>query len=225
MKGLVFNLGSKKKMIRIPRIKRPSLSLREIFSLYGIQAFFFAMFFMGLVVGAASSKAFDKELYNRLDFLFVTNIEARLSMSAFDIFISCFVSYFLFIFLLFLFGASVWGFAAVPALCVFKGFSVGLSSAYLFAAHSGAGIGFYIVVILPGTVGFIFTLIRYSRDCIRLSLVYAKMSLFGDRGNEDLRTHIKGFLKNSLYAFIFSGACAVADMLLWVLLADKFNLT
>ena len=223
MKGVVFNFRNNKRVLKLPRIKKPSLSFGELISRYGIQALFFALFFMGLCVGAASGRSFDKELCLKLDFLFVTNIEARLSMSAFEVFLACFVSYFLFIFALFLFALSSWGFTAVPLLCVFKGFSVGLSSAFLFSAYSSAGIGFYIVVVLPGTVGFLFTLIRYSRVSMMLSLDFMRISVFEDHVQR-LRGKLKAFLISSLLALLYSGACAVADMLLWVLLADKFNL-
>jgi stage II sporulation protein M len=190
---------------------------------YGVQAFLITLFVLGLFVGAAGSFGFETTLSERLDFLFVTNIKARLGMTAFGIFSSCFVSYFLFILLLFLFAFSAWGFCTAPLLTVFKGFSVGLSSAFIVSAYGASGIGFYILIILPGTVCFLFTLIRYTRDAIRLSLRFGRLCLFGGESSPLHDADIRLFLKKSLFAFLFSGACAVIDMVLWALFADKFH--
>ena len=207
----------------LPDRKSAAASLRALISQHGIQAFLAALFVMGLIIGAACSRGADAALSDSFDFLFVTNIAGRGEMSAFSIFLSCFVPYFLFIFAVFLFAFSAWGFIAIPLLSVFKGFSVGLSSALIFAVYKVSGIGFYILIVLPGTVLFLFTFIRYSRDSFRLSADYARLTIFDRTRALSLSADIRRFLKKSLFAFIFSGACAVADMLLWVLFADKFH--
>ena len=223
VKGFVFNIKGKNRVIPIPGIGRPRLSLRELTSRYGVQTFLVTLFFMGLIVGSVGSKGFDKELFDRLDFLFITNIEARLKMSAFEIFSSCFVSYFLFTFLLALFAFSAWGFAAAPLLSVFKGFSVGLSSAFLFASYGAAGLGFYILIVLPGAALYLFGFVRYSRASMRFSFAFARLAVSDSEQALTIRPIIKLFFKKSVYAFIYSGACAVLDMLLWVLFSDKFH--
>ena len=222
MKGIVFHFGKKSRTVRLPG-SGGEMPLRSLFSHYGIPAFLVTLFLMGLAVGAACSRGMSAQAAERLDFLFVTNIAARGAMSGFGIFLSCFVPYFLFVFLVFLFAFSAWGFITIPMLSAFRGFSVGLSSAVIFAAYRMAGIGFFILIILPGTVLFLFSFIRYSRDCFRLSVRYARLTVFGADKTPALSVDIRSFLKKSLFAFVFSGACSVADMLLWVLFADKFH--
>ena len=209
-------------MLRIPA-RKSQLSFRKLASRYGVQAFLVTLFVMGLTVGAASGQGFDRELYDRLDFLFLTNIGSRLGMTPFQIFSSCFVSYFLFVFLLMLFAFSAWGFAAIPLLSVFKGFSVGLSSAFLFAAYKAAGVGFYIVIVLPGAALFLLGFIKYAKVCVRMSMNYARLTVSAGERVLEIRPSVHRFFKKSIYAFIYSGACAVLDMLLWVLLADKLH--
>ena len=223
MKGVVFHFGKKSKVIPLPGCKGGSLSIRSLFSRYGVSAFLVTLFMMGLIVGSACSKGIGDDLTDRLDFLFITNIAARSDMSGFGIFLSCFVPYFLFIFAAFLFAFSAWGFLTIPLLSAFKGFSVGLSSALIFAMYKASGIGFYILIVLPGTVLFLFTFIRYSRDSFRLSAEYARLTVFGSSKTSSLGGDIRSFLKKSLFAFLFCGACSVVDMLLWVLFADKFH--
>ena len=221
MKGFVIHFGKKAKAICLPG--RREFSLRTLAAGYGIQAFLIALFIMGLFIGAVCSRGMDSGAEDRLDFLFVTNIKARAQMSGFSIFLSCFVPYFLFVFGAFLCAFSAWGFVAVPLLSAFKGFSVGLSSAVVFSAYRMSGVGFFILIVLPGTVLFLFSFIRYSRDCFRLSVQYMRLTVFGTDKAASLGTQLRAFFKKSVFAFIFSGACSVADMLLWVLFADKFH--
>ena len=223
MKGVVFTFRNKKKMIRLPEVKRRAFSLKESFVKYGFQTVFLILFLLGLAVGAAGSRGADGDLSQKLDFLFVTNIEARLKMTAFDIFLSCFVSYFLFVFALFLCAISVWGFSIIPFSAIVKGFSVGLSSAVVFSLYKTSGVGFYILVILPGTVLFLLAMIWYAKIAFRLSSQYMRLSLFGSDNVPALSQELKSFLKKSVYALLSAGACAVIDMLLWILFANHFQ--
>lgn len=223
MKGIVFHVNSNNKVLRLPELKRRGSDIKRLISRYGVQAVFAALFMLGLIVGAASSKSFDKSVFDRLDLLFVTNLEARLGMSVADIFIACFVSYFLFILVAFLASLSAWGFAAIPVLAAIKGFTVGVSTAFIFSMYKISGIGFYILVVLPGAVLFLFALIRYSASGFALSLRYFRLSVFGNDREPELAFHLKRFLKKTLFAFLSSGACAVLDMLLWILFAGKFD--
>lgn len=223
MKGFVFSFGHNNKTLRLPAVKQQGVRIRQLLSRYGIHTVFTAMFLIGLVVGAASGRGFSQETFDKLDMLFVTNIDARMEMSVFNIFISCFVSYFLFIFCVFLSGLSAWGFTTIPLLSALKGFTVGLSSAFIFSLYQLSGIGFYILVVLPGTVLFLFILIRYSAMGFRMSLRYLRLSAFGTEREPELRRHIKAFVKKTLFALLSIGACAAADMVLWILFANKFE--
>ncbi len=223
MKGVVFAFRNKQKEIRFPFTRRARLSPREMAATYGFQTGFVILFLLGLAVGAAGSGGTDSELGQKLDFLFLTNIEARLEMSAFEIFLSCFVSYFLFVFAVFLCALSVWGFTVIPLLAVVKGLSVGLSFAVIFAFYKASGVGFYILIVLPGTILFLTTLIIYAKASFRLSTRYMRLSLFGYEKEPALLRGLKSFLKKSTIAIISSGACAVTDMLLWILFADHFD--
>ena len=223
MKGIVFTFRNKQKTIRLPGADQPMFSLKKTVTKYGFQTVFVILFLLGLAVGAAGSRGVDGELGQKLDFLFVTNIEARLEMTAFEIFLSCFAAYFLFDFTVFLCGLSVWGFAVIPFLALAKGFSVGISSAVIFSFYKASGIGFYILIVLPGTVLFLFALVWFARIAFRISIRFMKLSLFGDEKLPALMRTLKDFIKKSAYAFLAAGACAVADMLLWILFANHFK--
>ena len=223
MKGFVFSFGNNQKTLRLPDIRQHSYDVKALLSRYGLQAVFAATFLLGLVVGAASGRGFSQETFDKLDLFFVTNIDARSQMSVFSIFLSCFVSYFLFIFCIFLSALSAWGFTTVPLLSALKGFTVGLSSAFICSQYRLSGIGFYILVVLPGTVLFLFALIRYAAHGFRLSVRFLRLSMFGVEREPEIRRHIKYFIKKTMFALLSVGGCAAADMLLWMLFANKFD--
>ena len=224
MKGFVFTFrNNNRKVLTLPDVKKRGYDLKQLISRFGIQSAFAAAFLIGLIVGAATGRGFSHDTFEKLDLLFITNIDARLDMSVFDIFISCFVSYFLFIFCVFLSALSVWGFMTVPLLSALKGFTVGLSSAFIFSQYQLAGIGFYILVVLPGTVLFLFALIRYATQGFSMSLCFFRLSLFNNDTESRLRKYLKQFLKQTMFALLSVGACAVTDMILWILFANKFQ--
>ena len=223
MKGFVFTFRNNRKALRLPDMKQRGYDVRQLMSRYGIQFSFAAAFLIGLIVGAATGRGFRQEVFEKLDLLFITNIDARMKMSVFDIFISCFVSYFLFIFCVFLSALSVWGFTTVPLLSALKGFTVGLSSAFIFSRYQLSGIGFYILVVLPGTVLFLFALIRYATQGFRMSVCFLRQSMFGSEPDPELKKHLKRFIKQTMFALLSVGACAVTDMILWILFANKFQ--
>lgn len=209
--------------MRLSDMKQRGYDVRQLIARYGIHLAFAAAFLIGLIVGAATGRGFRQETFEKLDLLFITNIDARMEMNVFDIFISCFVSYFLFIFCVFLAGLSVWGFSTVPLLSALKGFTVGLSSAFIFSQYQLSGIGFYILVVLPGTVLFLFALIRYATQGFRMSLRFMRLSMLGRDTEVDLRKYLKLFIKHTMFALLSIGVCAVIDMILWILFANKFQ--
>ena len=108
MKGFVLTVRKNRNTdLRLPDIRGVGKRIKAFLTVYGLQSVFALLFVFGLIVGAACSGSFDEDTLSRLDLLFITNISARTSMSVPDIFISCFVSYFLFVFCAFLSGISV----------------------------------------------------------------------------------------------------------------------
>ena len=209
MKGIVFQL---RRNLRLPTVRKPKLSLKEYLQKRGVFLFFFLMFLVGLITGAAYSKHADVDLFDRLDFLFSTNLTERAQMSSFEIFATCFGSDFLLTLIVFLMGMSVWGSGAIPLVTVFKGFSVGLSSSFIFSLYRTSGIGFYILVLLPGTVMFLLSLIYYSKESFSLSLRYIRLTVFGSVKEPYLSRYIKTFFLKSLIALFLCAGCALIDM-------------
>lgn len=225
MRGIVFKFSRsiRHRPLRLPRLSFSSQSFREFLSRYALQILFLMLFVTGLTLGAAYSGSADDTLIDRLDLLFTTNLESRSSMSGVGIYLSCFSADFLFVLAAFLLGMSAWGSIALPMLVLFKGFSVGLSSAMMFMLYRGVGIGFYLLVILPGTTLFLIGFIRYLRYAFALSIRYGRLTL--KDGGESFRSlSMKSYLLHSLTALLFVLGAALMDTVLWLLFAQLFDI-
>ena len=113
MKGIVLSLG-------LPR-KRRIPDIRLILKRHGITLLLASLLLAGLVLGVVYSRCADKSTLQSLDFLFTTNLDARLSQGVIGIFCACFASDFLFLLGVYLLGIAAWGIPFIAALLCFKG--------------------------------------------------------------------------------------------------------
>ena len=80
MKGIVFSLA-------LPRTRRPRLpQLRPLLRRHGVPLLMAALLLTGLILGAAYARCADEKTLHALDFLFTTNLEARVAKGAPGIF-------------------------------------------------------------------------------------------------------------------------------------------
>ena len=224
MKGIVlsvkrgqFSFGAHH---HAPRIH--SFSIKRFLSFYGVHSLFFVVLVLGVVLGSFSYSNASDNLLNGLDFLFITNLENRLELSALDVFCSSFASGFIFILSAFLLSFTVWGTFALPLLCAFKGFGIGISSAYMFSQYSVTGIGFYILVILPGTVLFLLAFFTALKEAFSQSTLLFKL-YFASSGDMPMSRYVKTYLFRNFIILIFTALSAIVDMILWIVFANMFN--
>ncbi len=224
MKGIVFSVKRRNFKYK-PRYQTRgvrSFSFKRFFSFYGIQTLFLLIFILGILLGSFSHGHIGADLLKKLDFLFLTNIDSRLEYTAFDLLCSSFASSFIFVLSAFLVGFAAWGVFACPFLCAFKGYAVGISSTYMFSQYDITGIGFYILVILPGTVLFLLAFIAALKESFSQS-VYMLKAYAPNFSNTTLIRHTKVFLFRYFIVLIFVSLSAIIDMVLWLLFANMFN--
>lgn len=224
MKGIVFSFNEHSRPHRF--VEKPrrihSFSIKRFFSFYGIQFFFMLDFILGIVLGSLSLKSASSDTLNALDFLFVTNLENRLSLTAFEVFYASFASDFVFVFAVFLLNFACWGVFVLPLICAFKGFGVGISSAYMFTKFGVTGIGFYILVILPGTVMFLLCFITALKEAFIGSFNLLK-AYFPSSRDGLLHRYVKTYLYRNFVILLFVVLAAIIDMIFWVIFANMFN--
>ncbi|HHZ06235.1 MAG TPA: hypothetical protein GX401_05550 [Clostridiales bacterium] len=217
MKGLIF---------RFPAVKRKSLSKSDVlyyFRRYGLVGFLVASLLAGLVTGAIIAKNADVNLMKSLDFIFVTDFQAKLNQSIFITFAAAMTSYFIFFITEFLLGLSAWGAVGVPIVIFFKGMGIGLSSGYLYNAKGLQGVGFYLLVMLLGVVASSVALVAQGKGAVSFAnsiwyKLYNKKS--SAVASEPVITK---YLVDSSYVLIGIAIAALVDALLTTFFSGLFN--
>ena len=174
MKSIVFTFGGQRSRHTSARCRYTCAGL--FMKRYGAIILFVSVYAAGLLLGSMSARRADSDLLGGLNFLFTTNLSARMNQPAFSTFATSFASDCLFLLCVFLCGLSPWGMALTIFAPAFKGFGVGLSAGYLFITYGLKGVGFYLLVILAGTFIFSFALVMPTYASLRSSSMRALSS-------------------------------------------------
>lgn len=222
MKSLVFSFKKAKSGRR--GLRRITLSdLQYFFRRYGLRVMFTSVLLVGLVAGSICAQNSGENLLKSLDFLFTTNLDARLAQNAVGTFCACFASDFIFLFSVFLLGLTPWGVFVMPFVVLFKGFGTGLTAGYLFAIQQLGGVGFYLLVLLPGTFLFCIALVMFSTN----SFVFSKDMFVYTFGKyppkQSMRMRAASFCSHLMASLIMTFCASLLDTALWTLFAGAFN--
>lgn len=226
MKGLVFSFGhsqhnSKNKMHHTVRINPDDVYF--FFRKYGLMCIMFVLLFVGLVFGSIYAQSADKPMLKSLDFLFSTNFDTRLSQNFAETFCACFVSDFIFLATIYLLGFAPWGVPVMPFVVLFRGFGTGLTAGYLFSVFSFKGIGFYLLVILPGTFLFCLALVTLTNSSIKFSKMMFFLTIGKNTTNRSLFENTKKYSSKAMSMLIMIFLASAIDTILWTLFASAFN--
>ena len=216
MKGIVLSLG-------LPRGRRRMPDFKMIIRRHGITLIFAALLLAGLVLGAFYSRSADKNTLRSLDFLFTTNLDARLNQGAFGTFCACFASDFIFLLGVYLLGIAAWGIPFIAALLCFKGFGTGVTAGWLCVSHGLSGAGFYLLVLLPGTFVFCAALISFAVKAFAFSKHAFFYSLIRKTPAASLREDLLRFSSRFFSSLGVVSVAALLDTLLWTLFAGTFQ--
>lgn len=222
MKGIVFSFK------RSPSFKRrkrgvSSIDFGYIIRRYGIALIFVFLLLLGLALGAFYAHKTDSDLLKSLDFLFTTNLEARLEKGALGTFCACFASDFIFLLSVYLLGLAPWGLPFELFVVMFKGFGTGLTAAYLLIINGLSGVGFYLLVLLPGTFLFCIALVNFSSYAFEFSRKMFLTVVGKDAPDQPLRERTFRYSTQFFSALIMTFCAALLDTVLWTLFAGAFN--
>lgn len=223
MRSLVFSF-KKRRHYGNSHIKRFSAAdLRCFLHRYALRLIGALLLIIGLAAGSIYAENADSSMMFSLDFLFTTNLEARLSQNMISIFCACFASDFIFLFAVFLLGLAPWGILLMPAVALFKGFGTGLTAGYLFITYGLKGAGFYLLVLLPGTFLFCLALVTL----LSYSFAFSK-NMFGiliSRSSipAPVWGNLLDFCSRSVSALLMTFLASMLDSVLWTLFAGTFN--
>lgn len=224
MRSVVFSLKGNEKINKT--LLTPKISFTEVryhIKKYGFALLAFILLLCGLIFGAIYAEYASQGFLDSLDFLFITNLEARLSQNTFGTFCACFASDFIFLTAVFLLGISPWGIPLLPLILIFKGFGIGLTAGYLFILYSFKGIGFYLLIILPGTFLFSISLVLITVNAFYCSKRIFLAIISKTFPQQLLHKSVVNFSSRSMSLLIMTFCAAILDSALWTLFAGTFN--
>ena len=106
---------------------------------------------------------------------------------------------------------------------LFKGFGTGITAGYLFIANSLAGVGFYLLVLLPGTFLFCIALVLFSTSAFEFSKELFFATVGKNLPKHPLRRGFANLSSRLLSALIMTFCASLLDTALWTLFAGSFN--
>ena len=214
MKGIIFSFKRSSAARAHKKIQLPDV--RSVFRRWGITLLFVSLLLVGLALGAVYAQGADSELLT-------TNLEARLQKGAPGIFCACFASDFIFVTAVYLFGMAPWGLPFELFTVLLKGFGTGLTAAYLLLMNGLSGLGFYLLVLLPGTFLFCVALTAFSAFAFDFS---RQQFLFLFEKNPPAvcaRERILRYSSRFLSALLMTFGASILDTVLWTLFAGTFQ--
>lgn len=175
----------------------------------------------GLILGVIFIRNADYSLLKTLDFVFFSNVKARSALPVLSIFVASLASSFLFLLFCFLCGLSIWGAYCVPLAPLFRGFGMGITAGYLYAAYGFQGFLFHLAVILPGAFICLIAILIASRE----SMLFSKKIHLG-RKTEEQEAQPKNNVRHFFIRFsILTGILiigALVDVLTTVCFSSLF---
>ncbi len=175
----------------------------------------------GLILGVIFIRNADYSLLKTLDFVFFSNVKARSALPVLSIFVASLASSFLFLLFCFLCGLSIWGAYCVPLAPLFRGFGMGITAGYLYAAYGFQGFLFHLAVILPGAFICLIAILIASRE----SMLFSKKIHLG-RKTEEQEAQSKNNVRHFFIRFsILTGILiigALVDVLTTVCFSGLF---
>jgi stage II sporulation protein M len=175
----------------------------------------------GMVFGAIFARSAGSGALEKLDFLFSSNYKARISQPWTSVFMASLASSFVFILFCFLCGLSMWGMFCIPAIPFFRGFGLGLTSGYLYAAYGFKGILFNAVIIIPGAFVCILSILFAAREGIQFSKKIAACGVMIEKGHS--WPPLKAYFSHFGVVIVIAFAAAVIDLIMAVCFAGIFS--
>ena len=180
-------------------------------------------FLFGIFIGAISSENFTANTLEKVNNLFLNNIHARETAPILYIFITSLSASFLFILTAFFMGLSMWGCVLAPAVPLIRGFCLGISQNYIYCTYGLKGIGFQLVILLPGLFISSLAILLMAREAIRLSHNFSSFMLFGEREPFGKKNDIQVYLLRTGLVLAISIFASVVDIVLNTLFLRFFH--
>lgn len=175
-------------------------------------------FIISLFLGADDSSA----LSGIAEGSFLKLIEIKSDSNFFTQALISFCGFTIYLLLVYFLGTCIFGFAAIPAIIVFKGFSDGLLISYIYKTFALNGIGFSILIVAPYLISFAYLLILACRESLCFSTLIFKKIIPGV-ATANLQNSFKLFSIRYGFLLILAVLISISSVCISVAFFDYFN--
>ncbi len=177
------------------------------------------LFICGLIIGSYAIKCNDSLLYSQLDEILKESIIKRNSMKFFNTFLDSFITDAVFLVITFAAGLCAIGIPAISIMPLIKGFSVGITGAYIYSAYSVKGVCYCLFVFFPAQIISSAILIFACNESF-----YMSADLFSTLNNNSLKEKnlVRLYLTRFGLFLLFSAVIALTDAFIYRVFSSVF---
>lgn len=173
IKSFVINAHTiKRKTAKINRMPRQKLNIMLVL---------FAVFLIGIAIGALASKAGSSVMQGYIGYLARTNIESSQQNGFFSVFFSCAAPYAALLLVYLIFSYCALGLPMILLATLFGGLCSGIVATYLYSYLGSGGILYNLLLLLPVTVAVTVSLFKMCACGIQLSAALFLYAFQGGR--------------------------------------------
>ncbi len=136
--------------------------------------------------------------------------------------LSCFLRYFLILFLYFISGSSMLGVVITPFITAWQGAFFGTLISFIYSNNGINGIAFNAVILIPPTAIFTVECFFAARYAIEFSLLFIKLTLPRSRP-ASLYINFKNYCKKYVFLISISLFSSIIEIILNILFLKYFN--
>lgn len=174
---------------------------------------------LAIVIGSIISIRYRNFFCNEINNKFISFYTDNTDQSFFQNFLSIIYENFVFVFLCLLSGTSIIGFIPVALLVFFKTIGLSVLTSYIFYSYLLKGLEFYFLIIYPGKILLIFTILFVASSSLRLTENIYKV--VDKNENADINKAI--ILKQMLLSILLVLISALIDTILFESFSVLFN--
>lgn len=165
----------------------------------------------GIFCGSMLVKFADKSTWQFINILFSNDVRERATKTLFESFIDSLSSTFVFIFVSFFMGLSMYGFIFVPFIPFAYGVCIGMSEVYLYLSHGLKGLLLYSFIFLPGIFVSSMAILLMTKEATSMSSSLSSLSF--SKGNFNNSFSLKRYFVRSGYLIIIAVFSSIIELL------------
>lgn len=190
---------------RAPIQLRPKINVLSPFML------FTTLFIAGMLAGVLSVRNTDSIILEKLMDMFQNYAAVRRTQSMLSTLSNSVITGTVYLLAAYLFGLCTVGAPFSASLLFFKGLGLGMVSGHLYTSYAGQGVGYCALVLFPGAICAVITLILCCKESTRFSNAIFRSVCLNKK--EEAEPQFRDYSMRFIIFMVFTAFNGIVDML------------